>query len=286
MSKPVRPSGMEHFTRLNSAVFLHEPTHGKVPNSPDLILIAGWMNASMRNLAKYTTGYEKLYPSARIVAITTSTVNAAFTTHAANLNRIAPALEIVYGLPPDAKLLLHFYSNGGGWTTTLVADAYHAKTGKPFPATAMVFDSTPGKDTYKATVDAFAVALPKNTLLRIVGIYILKMVWVLYRLAYLIRRKDDLVMQTRKGLNNKALFDTKTPRLYVYSDADPFVAWEFVEEHAQEAREIGYPISKERFVESGHCFHLPLDEDRYWAAVTSLWSTVSNSRGLIDGAST
>jgi hypothetical protein len=276
---------MEHFTRLNSAVFLHEPTHGKVPNAPDLILIAGWMNASMRNLAKYTAGYEKLYPSARIVVITTSTVNAAFTTHTANLNRIAPALEIVYGLPPDAKILLHFFSNGGGWTTTLVADTYQAKTDKPLPASAMVLDSTPGKNTYTATVAAFAVGLPKNILLQMVGTWILKMCWLLYRLAYLIGRNDDLIMRTRKGLNNEALFDVKTPRLYIYSDADPFVAWEFVEEHAQEAKETGYSVSKERFVESGHCFHLPLDENRYWAAVTSLWSTVSHLTDFINGAS-
>ena len=287
MSRAGKHTGMEHFTRLNASVYLYEPTstYGKLSNAPELILIAGWMNASLRNLAKYTSGYEKLYPSARIVIITTSTLNAALSTHAANLKRIAPVLELVYGLPSNAKLLLHCFSNGGGWTTTLLAESYRMRTGRPFPAIAMVMDSTPGKNSYKATVGAFVVALPNNILLRVVGTWILKLFWMLYRVAYWISRRDDLIMQMRKSLNNGRFFDLDTPRLYIYSDSDPFVAWEFVEEHAKEAKGMGYDVSKERFVESGHCFHLPFDEDKYWGAVISLWSTVSRPKRMINGAS-
>lgn len=277
MSKPTKSNGMEHFSRLNSAVFLHEPTTRQSPNDPDLILLVGWMNASMRNLAKYTAGYEKLYPSARVVVITTSAVDAAFTTNSANLNRIAPALEIVYSLPPDAKVLLHLFSNGGGWTTTLIARTYQARTGKPFPTTGIILDSTPGKATYEATTNAFTVGLPKNILLRFVGTWFLRISLALYMLACWIGRKDDRVAQTRKDLNDETLFDINTPRLYIYSSADPMVAWQFVEDHMEEAQNIGYPVSKEKFVESGHCMHLLQNEGRYWGAITKLWAAISFS---------
>ena len=99
-------NSLENFKRLNGSVYIHDPTTTtSSENHPDLILIAGWMNASPRHISKYTAGYQKLYPSARILAITTTSVDAVFTTHGANLKRIAPVLDILYTLHPNSKLL-------------------------------------------------------------------------------------------------------------------------------------------------------------------------------------
>jgi hypothetical protein len=46
--------------------------------------------------------------------------------------------------------------------------------GRALPVTAVVMDSSPGRATYEATVRAFAVALPKNILVRLIGILVLR----------------------------------------------------------------------------------------------------------------
>lgn len=135
---------MERSLRLNRAVHLLEPTQNtKSQDEPDVILLVGWMQASTRHLAKYTSAYEKLYPSARILAVETVAADF-FHSQSADLKRIAPVLEILYGLPSDAKLLLHFFSNGGAWTTANIARAYQKRTGRPLPATALIL----GKPKY------------------------------------------------------------------------------------------------------------------------------------------
>jgi hypothetical protein len=275
MSNPKKTTGMEHFTRLSPSIYLHDPTSKPSPSEPELILLCGWMDASMRNLAKYTSGYRARYPGSRIIVVTTSATDAVVRTNNANRKRVAPVLDIIYALQPGAKFLLHYFSNGGSWTTTMLAKAYKEKTGRPLPATAMILDSTPGRATYEATIRAFAVGLQRsNILIRILGTLVLRILFGLYKLIYWIRRTPDMIDIVREDLNDKSVFDTNTPRLYVYSEGDPMVDWRFVEDHQVEAQTVGYAVSKEKYVESGHCMHLLLDEKRYWGAVTKLWTSV------------
>lgn len=269
------PRGLEHFSRLNQSVWYHQPTSTS-STQPDLVLLMGWMDATARHLSRYTAGYEKLYPSARILVITTSQIDAAFRTHSANLKRVKPALDVLYTLQPGAKLLVHFFSNGGGFTTTMIAKTYKEKMGQALPVSAMVLDSTPGRATYKATVLAFSVTLPKNIILRTLGILAFSIFFWIYRFGYFIQGKMDLVDQTRTDLNDKTLFDTDAPRMYIYSVADPMVAWQSVEEHGEEARSLDYNVDREKFLNSGHVTHLLDDQDRYWATVQRLWRYASH----------
>lgn len=134
----VRLSGMDHFSRLNNSVYLHDPTERKdSPDTPDLILLVGWMGASLRHLAKYTECYEKLFPSARILVIRTEAVDF-FRTYSTDLKRVAPILEALYDLPSGSKYLIHLFSNGGSWTTTTIAREYQKKLGKPLSANALI----------------------------------------------------------------------------------------------------------------------------------------------------
>jgi len=280
MSAPKLVAGMEHFSSLTRSIYVHEPAKTASSSDPQLILLVGWMDASMRHIAKYTAGYEKLYPSARIVVITTSAIDATIRTNAANIRRVAPILEIMYALPSDAKVLLHFFSNGGCCTTTMIAKLYEAKIGRPLPATAMVLDSTPGKATYEATVRALSVGLSKNFVIRLLGISILRIFYWLYRLYYWIEGHGDLVDKARVDLNRESLFDIETPRLYIYSVADQMVAWEFVEKHSEEAEATGYKVYKKKYLDSGHCVHLMKDEKLYWGSVSKLWRGTSEQAPL------
>lgn len=274
MSKYKSLTGLEHFARLNQAVYLHKASVAKTGTSqaPDLVLLLGWMDAKPRHLAKYAASYEKLYPSANIIAITSSAIDIAIRSRSANFSRIKPALDILYTLPADAKLLVHFFSNGGAYTNTLISKAYKEKMGRPLPISAMILDSNPGHPSYEATVRAFSVGLPKNVFVQVLGAVILRLIWWLTILASIVAGKDNVVEVARRELNDKALFDLDTPRLYIYSVADEMVEWQHVEEHAKEAKQLGYTVALEKYQESGHATHMLTDPERYWAAVQRLWN--------------
>ncbi len=263
-SKSQVPPGLSNFIRLNPAVWFFEPSSPTIPSDPDLILLVGWMDATSRHISKYTAGYTALYPTSRILTITTTSYDFVFRSQTSNEARIAPALEILYGLPKETKLLLHFFSNGGATTTTFIAKAYKEKTGRLLPAKGVVLDSNPGKAIYGATVRAFSVALPKNLVLRSIGV----LVWSILLFVYLgqcrARGVPDIIERSRRGVNDRELMDIKAPRMYVYSEEDPMVDWRFVEEHGNEAKKLGYKIDREKFVSSGHCGHMLLYGERYW----------------------
>jgi hypothetical protein len=218
-------SVLEQFTRLSTSVYLHEPTSKHDPNSPDLILISGWMDARPRHLAKYTHGYEKLYPSARIILISTTGRDCALSTHTWNLKRISPVLEIISHLPSDAKILLH--------------TAYFEQTGRLLPVTAMVLDGSPGRTTFKDTVAAFAAILPRNVFVRLLGIFAIRVIYGLYMFAYMVLRKKNLIDALREDLNDPKIFRRKVTRLYIFSDGDEVVRKRDVVEHAVEAEGWG-----------------------------------------------
>jgi len=273
MAQSKVPLGLEHFSRLNSSVWYHQPSSRTSSPDPDCVLLLGWMDAQPKHIAKYAAGYEKLYPSASILAVTTSSYDAAFATKAANNKRIAPVLDILYDLPPNAKLLLHFFSNGGGFTGMLVARCYRKKTGKALPTTATICDSMPGRIRMQAQARAFMVALPQSVILRTIATFIMYITYPLFRLRYIFAA--DPVEEIRLALNDKTLFDLEAPRVYIYSEADDMVESKDVEEHADAAAKLGVTVSREKYLTSGHAAHMIQNPKRYWSIVQKLWSTVS-----------
>lgn len=270
MSQKIPP--LAHFTTLNPSVYLHRPPPTSSPSKdPDLVLLLGWMSATPRHLSKYTAAYEKLYPSSTILAVTTMVVDAVFSTTQTNLKRIDPVLEVLYSLPPDAKVLLHFFSNGGLFTAVMILNKYREKTGKALNIKAMVLDSTPGRATYTRTIRAMAVSLPKNRFVYLLGEAILGVLFFFYRFSYFLRKRNDFVEEGRQATNDKRVVG-EGRRLYVYSKEDDMVDWKAVEDHAREAKERGFGVRLEMFKGSGHAAHMLIDGKRYWGSVEKLWS--------------
>ena len=273
MSQRDSPPGLKDFVRLNPSTWYRQTSNTSPSDDPDLILLAGWMDASPKHIARYTAGYARLYPSASILAVTTSLIDVGFRTTAANRKRIAPALEILCTLSSNRKVLLHLFSNGGAYTSTLIAKAYRQKMGRSLLVNLLVLDSAPGRATYEATIRAVAVGLPKNIILRTIGSFVLRVLFWLAILASMLRRKVDLIEQVRRDLNETTLISVKTPRMYIYGVSDDMVAWQDVEAHAVEAEELGYTVDTEKFLQSTHVAHLIADPARYWASVQSAWRT-------------
>ena len=265
--------GLGHFSRLNPAVYIHQPASKTSSSGPDLVLVAGWMNASIRNIAKYAAGYEKLYPSATILVIMSSSTDLLFRSKTANLNRVAPVLEVLYALPPDARFLVHAFSNGGAITSLLIAEQYLAKTGRQLPVTAMILDSSPGKMSFQATVRSFAVGPSKFFILRWLIVAMISFGYWIVKLLYWTRLQSDRLRKMREDLNSLRLFRLEAPRLYIYSLTDYIVTWQEIEEHIGDAHKSGYKVDTEKFSDTSHAGHLIGNDERYWGCVKRLWGT-------------
>jgi hypothetical protein len=276
-SKPV-PAAFTGFRRLGSSTYLYRPPSTQESNSPrnqadpDLILLHTWLSADPRHIAKYISGYKKLYPSSHILILTTALPDATYASRASQLLRIGPVLSILKSSPPGTKILLHLFSNGGAFTSCLVAQEYKKATGKALPISSLILDSSPSYPWHWRTYTALALSLPQSPrILYYLLAGTLHIFLLLYRLSKIITWSDDLVTELRRDLNLGQYFALNVKRLYIYSKEDKMVWWEDVVDHAVEAKEKGYKVQTELWSGSGHCGHLMIDEKRYWNVVKSLW---------------
>lgn len=271
-AKPV-PKAFEGFKRLGTSTYLFEPSSAKKygESAPDLILLCSWLDALPKHIAKYTEGYNALYPHTRILLVTTSFLEMSFNGTKAELARIEPVIEVLLSGPPDQKILLEFFSNGGAYTSCYIAREYKARTGRCLPIGAQIQDSSPGQWGYARSISALSMSLPKSFILRWLGYVFLHLFMSWYVVVVRITGQEYFNTVIGRQLNNKMWFDQAAPRLYFYSRTDSMVSWEHIEAHAKEAKVKGYQVTKEEFVGSAHCGHMMRDPARYWGAVKAVW---------------
>ncbi|KAG9234845.1 hypothetical protein BJ875DRAFT_292066 [Amylocarpus encephaloides] len=287
MSPPPTSNPLESFTRLNSAVYFHQP-HGTArrpasrAHDPHLIVLAAWMNALPKHLAKYASKYTTLYPSAAILLIFTNSLDVTIRTHGGTLARVGPVLELLRPLGagggPAAdgqRVLWHAFSNGGAFTSTWIARSHFEATGRALPAAAVVLDSSPGRANVEATSRAFAVSLPRNPLLNFLGWLLLRLFFAVVRVRDAFRWTPNTIDRIRDVLNDRKCFAVEAPRLYVYSEGDDMVDSRDVEEHGAEADARGYRVWMEKYGGSRHAAHMIDDPRRYWSTVWRLWNSVA-----------
>jgi hypothetical protein len=277
------PGPLTGFKRLNTSTYIYEPTTAAASSlpasssssspSPDLILLPSWLDAAPRHIAKYTRGYQTLYPSARILLLTTALADVTIHTRAAEALRLEPTLSLLTSLPPHTGILLHSFSNGGAYTVNLLARLYLARTGHILPVSAQILDSAPGHGHYGRTATALALGLPRSpVVLRYVGLVMLHLFLAAYYVAKTASGGRNKVEVMREGLLDQRYWDGEVPRAYVYSKDDKMVAWGDVLEHAGMAQRAGWKrVSVEEFEGSAHCGHLLVDEGRYWGIVERVW---------------
>ena len=267
------------FTQLSPSVFYRIPSKNVEPakkskiKEPDLILLAAWMNASPRHVAKYTAAYQKVFPTSPVLVIKTETAHFLWQSDEQRIQGFEPALDILRNLQPQEQVLLHAFSNGGAAASWQLAQAYQARMGQTLPTSKVVLDSTPGIQGYDTAVTAMKLGLPKNPILQILGILFLRVfigAWFLYSWAL---SRESIVDQMRRGVNDPSLFSTRAKRLYIYSMADELILWQDVEAHAKEAEGKGYNLQMVKYIDSKHTAHMQRDEKRYWEAVVGLWNS-------------
>jgi hypothetical protein len=268
------PSAFEHFTRLGPSSYISNfpPAPPNSPTDPDLILFPSWLNAPPRPAYKYALGLHALYPSARIIILSTTTQNNFLRTpwrlHAAAL----PVVKYIRGLDEDKrKILCVSFSNGGLLSLLNVAAHWRKLTDSPLPITAHIVDSAPGKPSFWSDIRAVSQGLPPNPVVQFLGKSVFTVVASLVTVAYRLFGIKHIVLRIRAKLNDTRLLPTGTRRTYIYSKEDDMVQWRAVEEHAADAQKLGWIVRTEEFEGSRHVAHMALEPERYWGTVKETW---------------
>lgn len=267
------PDPLAPFAKLGPSVYLQDPADSAKKDGRPLILLAFWMNAPSRALAKYVVEYRRMAPSARIVFMLSSSNDFFWaSTTRAHQARVAPAVDALRSQAPGSPVFVHLFSNGGLSNTTQLLRAYFNAMGGPLPISSMIVDSAPGTATVAAAMRAFSFALPRMWILRLISKSFLWLSLVLIKMVQAVRGSSDPIGLARKLINDTSLVQAANPggvptRCYIYSDADELVDWHDVEKHASESEASGWTVHRELFQGTPHVGHMRAEPDRYWGIV-------------------
>lgn len=268
---------------LSPNTFLYEPPSAAPdPNSPKLVALFSWMSAQDVHIAKYTSRYMALYPTARILLVKCPFIHTL--SPRISKREIRPAVSVVRALADATprtetrpQLLLHVFSNGGATNLAKFYDLYaeaDSRGGRlQLPPHVTVYDSCPGGFHWMRSYRALSAAFPR-LLAPFVHVFI-GWFWLL-QVPF---GRTGFFGRMWAALKQKALLQSEQRRVYLYSREDEMIYWGDVEKHANESKEVGFKVSKERFEGSQHVAHARLDGNRYWGAVKGLWEGQTEGKG-------
>lgn len=276
------PQPLLSFHPLKNGVLLYEPPpqSAAVPaNSPSVIILATWFAALPHQIARYTTTYQSLYPTASILILPTSIPDMVYRPYSTQRTNLLACIPIIqkHMQQPDHEILLHIFSNSGAHTACQLAHAYRSVTGKGLQLGAMILDSAPAAGTYRTMARGFIGGLPSTAIIKqllslmvygVIGAVVLKEA---------ITGEDNFIEKLRRDLNSQEVVSSKRGRVYIYSKEDAIVNWIDIERHARNAEEqIGAKeeVKLEMWEGSTHVAHSGKDPKRYWDAVRRLWEKV------------
>ncbi|EME85490.1 uncharacterized protein MYCFIDRAFT_161165 [Pseudocercospora fijiensis CIRAD86] len=273
-----KPSGIEGFRPLSDSISVYRPEGATAPGrTPTLIVICSWMAAAPKHIAKYTAGYQKLFPFATILLIQSSMIDMT-ASDAKMVKRLEMARHVIEFDAFDADgdksgiIHLHAFSNGGGTVAThLALSLWNSRDRKPTRIwNKVVFECLPGRPRAEQAVTAISYSLPSNWLVRIVGRFLIRVyIYSGLFLCWLLRREDMLTRERRRLNAIPSNTSGPVPRLYMYSKADPIVSAIDCHDHAVEARKIGFKeVHEEVFEKAPHCGLPREDPERYWGIIS------------------
>jgi len=240
-------------------------------NETPLLLLFTWNAAAARHIAKYTTSYQQLFPTSRIILVRCFTVDM-FRAASAYPSLLKPAIDLVAEhTKSGGAVLVHSWSNGGGNQVNEFAKAWLARFGTRLPMRAQILDSAPTKGPWMKSHAAISASLPPTTFWQWFGGIAVHLLLAAILLANAVRRKENKMVVLFRELNDDMTFNPKVPRMYLYSRADMMVGFEEADEHADMAEARGWAVTRVHFENSAHCGHVREDAAKYWASIMDLW---------------
>ncbi|KAF2714709.1 hypothetical protein K504DRAFT_456904 [Pleomassaria siparia CBS 279.74] len=266
---------LSDFEVIGHNTYLYTP-ESYTASSP-LILFFSWMGAGPKHIAKYTVVYRRLFPNARIVLVRNFVLDA-FSREFTYRSQQKPAREIVHEhIKSGGEVLVHHSSNGGGIQAVEFAKGWKTQYDEVLPMRAQIVDSGPGRGDWKRSHAAISQSLPKSGFWKMFGSAVIHLglafIFIFNKLA--MRGNDNMMVAMSQEMNDPGIFNSRTPRVYLYSKADRMVKWEDVEGHADEAATKGWDVKKVRFETSPHVGHILEDEGKYWGAIADAWESGS-----------
>ena len=274
------------FETISDKISYYTPKASHDAGDPILIILCTWMAASRKHIAKYTSGYQHIFPTSRILVIESQPADILYRPTRQQAKRLISAVNVMESVTTrdcatdDKKqqeaMLLITMSDGGVNSSISLANALSLVHGKPtVPVQAHVIDSAPSLTHPQKGVMAFSMNLPKTFLLRMLGLLNMYLFLSLLYVRFLF--SDSALFEVnRRHLNAGKVLAKNTSRLYIYSEADELTDWREVEQHADQASACGYPVKKLKFEKSAHCAHVMGDGDAYWSGIKKLWDDSQN----------
>ncbi|KAI1409263.1 DUF829-domain-containing protein [Hypoxylon sp. FL1857] len=275
------------FTPISDRIFIRNEdsdsveTPEKSPtDQPTTIIIYGWGDGTPKNVAKYVDGYHKLFPTARILMVISTTFGALYGSLEERTEAMMPIIDTVFPTPGDGseRVIIQAMSNTGGIYAAATLNAYQQRHGtdKVLPHHLVVSDSTPGSVVFASEVGRWSRAMALGSAKYFPWPFIVtqKMWWaVLYAVHYLERAigKEHSGVYSIKAFLNHGMATPRAPRLYMYSKEDDLIWWEDVEAQAAIAKSKGYMTVLEMFEDSPHVGHMRRHPDQYWGAIERCW---------------
>ena len=265
--------------QLSPSVYLYTPTNqgSSGTPAPKALVLCTWMNARPVHIKKYIVGYQALFPTARIILIRSSTPDVTYRSTATLRGRIEPAVALIRAAcaqdTSNPEILLHAFSNGGSHQSITLLRNYLSATGHKFPIHAKILDSCPGRGNFGRSYLALSEPFARQPIyIRFLGSISVILILCIFGVLVFLFRIENPIETIRQGLNDRQI-TRETNRVYIYSDVDPMVHWQEVEDHADDAGMKGYAVHLEKFEGSGHAAHVRVGGgERYWRIVKDLWA--------------
>ncbi|MCJ1396912.1 hypothetical protein MMC11_000103 [Xylographa trunciseda] len=281
MAGKTTPVLLNRFTQINSSVFIYKPPKSTTEANettekfghPDIVLLLSWSGANIKHVAKYTPGYLELYPDSHIILVTSAFTDFVYGSSTSKKLQIRPVIQ-VFTSNPEARVLVHLFSNGGSHKLWRLAKLYKETQGRLLPMDALVLDSAPGKATFERSTEALAYEAPQAWYLRLPSVALIYLFVFMFQVVLTTTGWTNTIDRVWNELNDPDLISVKAIREYIYSKADRLVSWNDVEDHADEAEAKGYQVGKEIFENTGHVAHMRLENERYWGVISGLWDRV------------
>ncbi|PVG04737.1 hypothetical protein CPB86DRAFT_803497 [Serendipita vermifera] len=297
-SKEILPHG---FVRLGEGIWFVKAENGSSRQPSDLdptitlphslILIFGWMGGKLAHVAKYSQGYQKLFPNTDQIVV--SSTNEIFLARQKTLvAKMQPMVEYLISLGvvgPKARphrILTHTMSNGGSIRLNHLVERLAALSLRPlatsFQPSALIVDSSPGGDNLSSAFLTFRATIPPP-LLRypIIGFILAAhtLAWLLGLAHWKFFEFLRLVMIKPTWLPwmTTSRHGYSTPQLFIYSKADHTTPFKDIQEFTESSEAHGNKIQRLIFEDSDHVSHMRKHPETYWNAIKQCWITSVNS---------
>ncbi|KAF3180018.1 hypothetical protein TWF225_001927 [Orbilia oligospora] len=234
----------------------------------DLVMIWGWMNAAPRHLVKFVQLHRSLQPGVPIVFVGSTTASWFGYTNALRISH--PLIfDLVKALPESPKIFAHTFSNGGTSGFSDFLAHYRYEVGSAMPLSAMIIDSAPGGIKFPSALTRGVNAFLEIIRNQVVKTILYPIVYLLVTIVYVppkIIGMEDPISRMRRTLNDETLVSEGGIRGYTYCKGDVMVGWEDILEHANEAEERGWKVSRLGFEGGTHvgCYrHHPREYEEF-----------------------